>query len=129
MRASLTRPEHRFWIALLLNVSRRETVLELLAQRHPDRDPVEEFLTRAHDLATTRELGSLDPNVLGIPDFDQEHLVVLRRLLLGGSVEEAGDDLLATWPDEPPGDARELAEQIVRSLTSATLFEALFRGP
>lgn len=129
MRSALTRPEHRFLVALLLNVPRRETVLELLAQRYPDRDPVEEFLTRVHDLATTRELGSSEPNVLGIPDFDQEHLVVLRRLLLGGSAEEAGDDLVAAWPDEPPAEFHELADRIAGSLRDATLFRALFRRP
>lgn len=126
MRALLTRPEQRFLLALLLNFPGKETVLELMAQRYPDRDPVEEFLDRIQDLATTRSLGSPEANLLGIPDFDIEHRAVLRRLLLEGSVEEAATDLVALL-NEDPSEASKLAEEITASLQGAPLLRALFQ--
>ena len=43
-RATITGDEHRFFLALILNVPGREKILELVKQRFPDIDPVEKIL-------------------------------------------------------------------------------------
>ena len=129
VRGSLKSPEHRFLLALLLNVADRREVLALIAQRYPDRDPVDTFADWVDELSKTRELGSLFPNVLRIPDFDVEHLVVLRRLLRGGSVADAASDLCAALPTEDPASVGGLTERIVASFRDASLLRAMFREP
>jgi hypothetical protein len=126
IRGSLTSPEHRFLLALLLNVPDRDVVLELIAQRYPDRDPVDTFVDWIDELSRTRVLGSLAPNVLRIPGFDMEHLVVLRRLLRGGSVADAASDLCKACSTEDPGSVRDLAARNVASLRDTSLLRAMF---
>lgn len=87
-RISITGEEHRFFLALLLNVPSREKVLELVGKRFPDRDPVETILDWVEELGRTRVLGSKEPNALGIEGFDDTHIIVLESLLQGLSVEE-----------------------------------------
>src|SRR4029079_15534525 len=69
-RSTITSEEHRFFLALLLNVPDREKVLELVKQRYPETDPVEKILDWVEELSQTRVLGSKEPNALGIDGFD-----------------------------------------------------------
>ena len=126
-RRSVTSSEHRFLLALLLNVPDRTAVLELIAQRYPDRDPVDAFVDWIEELSRTRELGSLAPNVLRIPDFGPEYLVVLGRLLRGGSMEDAASDLCDTLPTEDLGSSREATAWIVATLRNASFLRAIIR--
>ena len=127
IRRSVTDPEQRFLLALLLNVPDRQAVLELLAQRYPDRDPIDEFVDRIEELSRTRELGSLAPNLLGIPGFGTAHLVVLERLLRGGSLEDATAELGEVFSAEEPGHVSDLAAQAAASLRNAGLLRAVLR--
>ena len=79
----MTTSEQRFFLALLLNVPHRLNVIELVKQRFKDCNPVDTIADRVEELSSTRLLWSREPNVLGIPDFDEEHLFVVRRLLEG----------------------------------------------
>lgn len=87
-RGSITGEEHRFFLALLLNVPNREKVLELVKQRFPDVDPVEKILDWVQELSMTKVLGSKEPNALGIEGFDDRFLVVLEYLMKGMSTEQ-----------------------------------------
>ena len=87
-RGSITGEEHRFFLALLLNVPSREKILELVKQRFPENDPVEKILDWVEELAQTRVLGSKEPNAMGIEGFDDNHIFVLEFLLRGKSIEE-----------------------------------------
>ncbi len=87
-RGSITGEEHRFFLALLLNVPSREKILELVKQRFPESDPVEKILDWVEELSQTRVLGSKEPNALGIEGFDDDHIFVLEQLLRGKSIEE-----------------------------------------
>ncbi len=127
IRRFVTCPDQRFLLALLLNVPDRRAVLELIARRSPDRDPVDEFLDRIEELSTTRELGSPAPNVLGIPDFGTAHLVVLRRLLDGGSLEEAAADLGEVFTAEERVRVRETAARVAASLRDSGPLRAVLR--
>lgn len=87
-RNSITGEEHRFFLALLLNISSREKILELVKQRFPETDPVEKILDWVEELGQTRVLGSTEPNALGIEGFDQNGLFVLECLIKGVPISQ-----------------------------------------
>lgn len=90
MRNSIAEPEHRFFLALLLNVSKRSDLLALVAQRFPEAAAVETVLRWAEELGETSECGTaiLDayfPEALEIPSEAQPDLFMaaLRHFLVG----------------------------------------------
>jgi len=87
-RGSITSEEHRFFLALLLNVPSREKILELVKSRFPESDPVEKILDWVEELSQTRVLGSKEANAMGIEGFSDEHIFVLEQLLRGRAVDE-----------------------------------------
>ena len=87
-RKTITGDEHRFFLALLLNVPNREKILELVKARFPETDPVEKILDWVEELAQTRVLGSKETNALGIEGFDDDYIFVFEFLLRGKSIEE-----------------------------------------
>jgi hypothetical protein len=56
-RSTTTDPEHRFFLALLMNVPARGHLLKLVAQRIPNVNPVETVLRWAEELAEVSECG------------------------------------------------------------------------
>src|SRR6185369_9688492 len=86
-RSHITGGEHRFFLALLLNVPRREMLLEMVKQRFPDRDPVETITNWVDELANTKVMGSSEPNVLAIDGFGEDYLLVLQCMLEGLSIQ------------------------------------------
>lgn len=126
-RRSVTDPDQRFLLALLLNVPDRQAVLELLAQRYPGQDPIDAFVDGIEELASIRELGSPAPNLLGIPGFGTAHLVVLRHLLEDGSLEGAIAELGDLLSAEEPGRVRDSALAITASLREARLLRAVLQ--
>jgi len=82
-RNYVTDSEHRFFMALLLNVDGRERILQLISQRFPDGDPVEKILDWVFDLAQTRVLGLETSNALGIPEFGDAEMSALEHVLRG----------------------------------------------
>ena len=87
-RNTITGEEHRFFLALLLNVPNREKILELVSNRFPENDPVEKILDWVEELGQTRVLGSKEPNALGIEGFDHNGLFVLECLIKGVPISE-----------------------------------------
>jgi hypothetical protein len=124
-RGSITADEHRFFLALLLNVPSREKILELVSKRFPDRDPVETILDWVEELAKTRVLGSEEPNALGIADFDDAHVFVLEYLLRGLGVEEMNEKAAAEYPAEHAATLASRLPAITESLIRSTLFGSL----
>ncbi len=87
-RSYLTNSEHRFFLALLMNVEGRERIFSLIKERFPDSEPLDKVLDWTFDLAQTRVLGEKIPNALGIVDFDDTDLFILENLLQGKSPDE-----------------------------------------
>ena len=87
-RGSITSEEHRFFLALLLNIPSREKILELVKSRFPETDPIEKILDWVEELSQTRVLGSKEANAMGIEGFSDEHIFVLEQLLRGRAVDE-----------------------------------------
>jgi hypothetical protein len=99
-RSYVTNPEHRFFIALLLNVDGRERIFSLIKSRFPDADPIDKVLDWTYDLAQTRVVGVNTPNALGIEGFDDFDLSILEQLLRGKSDEEVNASLIADYGEE-----------------------------
>lgn len=99
-RSFISDPEHRFFLALLLNVSDRERVLSLIKTRFPEADPIDKILDWSLELAETKVLGMNLPNALGIEVFGDPELLVLENLLKGRSEEEINGAVLNTYPAE-----------------------------
>src|SRR5258706_7553718 len=87
-RGMIEGKDHRFFLALLLNVPERTMVLELVRQKFPDADPVDLAVGWIKEMAAIRIFGSPEPNVLGIKNFETSHLTVFEGLLRGLSVED-----------------------------------------
>src|SRR5262249_45339755 len=80
--------EHRFFLALLLNIPDRQKILDLVKQRFPEQDPVATVVDWVEELANTKLAGSHEPNVLGIENFDEDYLFVFQSLLEGQTNEQ-----------------------------------------
>jgi len=87
-RATVKNEDHRFFLALLLNVPERATVLRLVKEKFPDRDPIDLVVGWMKELAATKIFGSREPNILGIGEFENGHLFVFKGLLEGLTEEE-----------------------------------------
>ena len=87
-RAQITSNEHRFFLALLLNIPDRQKLLDLVKQRYPEQDPVATVTDWVEELANTKLAGSHEPNVLGIENFDEDYLFVFQSLLEGQTTEQ-----------------------------------------
>lgn len=57
LRGSVSAPEHRFFLALLMNVPTRADLLTLVAQRFPQQDPVDTVLRWAEELGEETDFG------------------------------------------------------------------------
>ena len=124
-RSTITSDEHRFFLALLLNISSRQKVLELVKQRYPDQDPVETILDWIEELGRTRVLGSKETNALGLPEFNDSYVFVLECLLLGLSAEEMNQRATTQYPPESAAELISTIPAMAQSLRESTLFKSL----
>ncbi|MEW6213445.1 MAG: hypothetical protein AB1631_34440, partial [Acidobacteriota bacterium] len=119
-RGYLTGWEHRFFLALILNVPRREMILDLVKNRFADRDPVDIIGEWAHELSSVKVLGTTEPNVTGVDYFDDDCLFVFKRLLGGQSIERIKPE----YEKEYGGDEEEV-ESIIESFRNSILLRSL----
>ncbi len=91
LRSSIAEPEHRFFLALLLNVPTRADLLKLVAQRFPKTAPVETVLRWAEELGQASDFGTaiLDacfPESLEVASEEQPDIFIaaLRHFMTGG---------------------------------------------
>jgi hypothetical protein len=87
-RSYVTNPEHRFFMALLLNVNGRSQIFSLIKQRHANAEPIEKVLDWVFDLSQTRVIGAENTNALGIAEFGDAEMFALEHLLKGGNDDE-----------------------------------------
>jgi hypothetical protein len=123
-RGNITGEEHRFFLALLLNVPSREKVLQLVEERFPDADPVEKILDWVEELSTTRVLGSKEPNALGIEGFGDEHMFVLESRLRGLSIDGMRE-IIATTPGQFPSAFEGRLGRLGQDLQNSSVFKNL----
>lgn len=126
-RGYITEPEHRFFLALLMNVAGKERIFSLVKQRFPDAEPIEKILDWTFDLAQTRVLGSNLPNALGIEDFADLDLFILESLLKDMSDEEAEKTLESEYKMEITDDVRQNLNKKREQIRQSVIFEPLLQ--
>ena len=124
-RGTITKDAHRFFLALVLNISSREKILELVKQRCPDQDPVETILDWVEELGRTRVLGSKETNALGMAEFDDSYVFVLECLLQGLSEGEIYERATAQYPPDNAAELKTRVPALMEALKNSTLFKSL----
>ena len=123
-RTEIKGEDHRFFLALLLNVPDRVTVLRLVREKFSDQDPVELVVRWVRELSATKIFGSKEPNVLGLVDCDDRHLLVFSGLLEGLTIEEI-ESRVATEPQRALNHGSTV-EDLILNLRSLPLFKTIF---
>lgn len=123
-RNYVTEPEHRFFLALLMNVEGKERIFELIKERFPDSEPIDKILDWTYDLSQMRVVGLNIPNALGIADFGDFDLFVLECLLKGMSEAETRETLQSEYPADAENLSQSLAEKINR-IHQSVIFQPL----
>jgi hypothetical protein len=125
-RQFLTGAEHRFFLALLLNVPQKRLILDLVKERFPKREALETIGEWLTELSTTKVFGSSEPNVLGIEDFDEESLFVFQKMIAGLSSEQIREAIDKEFAPDDAEDLQADLETIGSRLRQAALFKAIF---
>ena len=126
-RGFVKEPEHRFFLALLMNVEGKERILSLIKERFPEADPIEKVLDWSLELAETRVLGVNIPNALGIADFGNLDLFVLENLLKDKSDEEIQAALRAEYPAENIESLEQSLAEKTERIRQSIIFEPLLQ--
>ncbi|QAT84714.1 hypothetical protein EJ065_3147 [Corallococcus coralloides] len=123
-RAQVKTEEHRYFLALLLNIDDAESLLGLVRQRYPHEDPREKVMRWVEELSKpTDGVGSGD--TLGIP-LDETALIIFRELLHGHSEAGVMGRLKEVYgADETEREAASIAE-MVSALRASPVFRPLF---
>jgi hypothetical protein len=109
-RARITDPQHRFLLALVMNLPSRDAVLDAIAQRYPDARPIETLLGWLRACARRDQLGfALDDTLLAI---------------VRGTVEGRSPAQIAQHLRAPPSDV----ERAIATLRRLAVLAPLFRG-
>jgi hypothetical protein len=127
-RAQITGDEHRFFLALLLNVPDRAQILDLVRTRFPEQDPVETVTNWLEELCNTKAFGSPEPNVLGIEGFDDDYLFVFQCLLEGLPAEEIRPAFEREFSVEYAESLGNKPEELIERIRTSKLFGSIFGG-
>lgn len=125
-RGQITSNEHRFFLALLMNVPDRVKVLDLVRQRFPEDDPVNTIAGWVEELANTRLAGSAEPNVLGIDGIDDDYLFVLQCLLQGRTVEQTKSAYQEEFSADEAMSVEGKLEKLFDDIRHSMLFKSIF---
>jgi hypothetical protein len=125
-RGQITSNEHRFFLALLLNVPDRAKIVELVRQRFPERDPVDTITEWVDELANTKVAGSSEPNVLGIHNYGEDYLLVFQCLLQGLTPEEIKAAFEKEYSVEDAPALENKAEELFDAIRNSILFKSMF---
>lgn len=125
-RGMIEGEDHRFFLALLLNVPERTMVMDLIKQKYPNADPVDLAVGWIKEMAAIKIFGSREPNVLGLMDFETSDLVVFEALLRGLPDEQIR--LQAAAKQSDPRNPRLDVEELMKRIKASPLFKAILVG-
>ena len=121
-RSEIKSEEHRFFLALLLNVPERTSLVKLVKEKFPDREVVDLIVEWVRELSSTRIFGSKEPNVLGV-ELGQRHLSVFKGLLEGLTIEEIRAQ---AGKSSDAGSTDLTVDALTNQLKTAPLFARIF---
>jgi len=126
-RATVTKTEHRFFLAAFLTITNREAMIDFVRSQYPDKEPHEFMVDCLLELSCTQRSDSLESNVLGIDGIDADYLFVFECLLRGLS----DDQLLEFCRENPAQNERPDEPKIMKDLAvrirNTDIFSAQFR--
>jgi hypothetical protein len=123
-RALIKTPEHRFFLAVLLNAPTRASAFELIARMYPDRRPVDCVIQWIDELAKMPSETS-EANPMGIA-IDETALDVLRLLLEGATDAEVLVRLCETYDDATVLAQKDDLLRMCAAFKKAPFFRPLF---
>jgi hypothetical protein len=124
-RSFVTNGEHRFFLALLLNIEGKERILSLIKNRFPEADPIEKILDWTDELANTKVFGTNLPNALGIGDFDDFDMFVLESLLKDLSDTETRAKLESEYGTKATDEVTRSLAAKAEKLRQSVIFEPI----
>lgn len=116
-RERITDPEHRFLLALLINLPDRDSILDVIRQTYGG-EPRERVVQWLKALS--------DKDVLGL-EFDDVNLSIVRHLLEGLTLEEVVRRLATAYPDEQIIAQQAEIEEHCERIRDLVAFRALLR--
>lgn len=125
-RGFVTDANHRYFLALLLNVEGRQQILSLVAERVPDQNPIETILDWVDELGRTRIAGTSE-NAIGIENYSDVHAFVLEGMLKDKTAAEIKQEICADLSGEPADDLAARIPNYYAALENSPLFSALWR--
>jgi hypothetical protein len=125
-RSFITNAEHRFFLALLMNLDGKENIFSLINQRYPGVDPVEKVLDWVFELSETRVMAANSSNALGIDGFDAFDLFVFENLLRDKSTEEMKESIKTDYPADQAENLTAALPEKVEKLRKAVIFQPFF---
>jgi hypothetical protein len=126
-RSVITDPEHRFFMALLMNVEGKERIFALIKQRFPDAEPLDKVLDWTLDLANTRVLGLNIPNAIGIEDFGDLDLFILESILKNMSDDDAEKTLESEYGMKITEEVRQNLNKKREQIRRSVIFDSLLQ--
>ncbi|MDH3493191.1 MAG: hypothetical protein OEM82_06540 [Acidobacteriota bacterium] len=126
LRNVVSEPEHRFFLALLMNVEGADNVLSLIKERFPKDDPIEKLLDWVSDLANTRVIDNSFSNGLGIEGFTDFDTAVLEGILHGKSADEIESELLSGLSETE--EAKNRIRASIKRISESVIFRWLKRN-
>lgn len=123
-RAEIKGDEHRFFLAMLLNVPERTKMLCLVKEKFPNKNAIDLIVSWVSELAATKIFGSSEQNVLGLEDFGDLQLFVLGGLLEGLTVKEIQAKAAAELDRD--GKLQSSIKEVADHIRNLTLFKSIF---
>ena len=120
-RAEIQGEEHRFLLALLLNVPERTRVLALVKEKFPEAEAIDLVVKWVKELSAMRTFGSKEPSVLGRHELMDGHFFVLKGLLHGLTVER----IKAAASEVQPANGGRPIEELVDHLKALPMFRGI----
>lgn len=117
LRKQITEPDHRFFLALLMNLPTQAEIVKVISSRHTDANALS-LIQR-----WSRELSGLDS--IGI-EFDETIALLFRYLLERKSFEEILALLRQEYSHGSVNSQRELIEDACKRIQHSELFRPLF---
>ena len=124
-RNYITQPEHRFFLALLMNIDDKNRIFSLIKDRFPDTEPIEKILDWITELAQTKVMGLHVPNALGIPDFNDFDSFILEDMLKGVSDEDIKKGLTEEMSDRPADEVEKDISDRIEKIRASTILKPL----
>lgn len=90
-RSTVTQKDHRFFLAVFLTITDRQTMLDFVQREYPEHDPAQLLTGWLKELSLLQPANSYEENALGIAGIGQDYLLIFEHLLRGLSFEQIFD--------------------------------------